>query len=130
MVYFPILFFCTAGLFMTLLQDRYRIWTTVGGMAGTYILAVAVASILRGKLNGPLVSNHVPYLVGVALFFGASLFLFSNNLLQKLFVALLCLANFSFSLLFVPLLLGVMPFLWQEPPEGSFPHPPGCLSTC
>lgn len=110
MVYFPILFFCAAGLFMTLLQDRYRIWTTVGGMAGAYILAVAVASILRGKLNGPLVSSHVPYLVGVALFFGASLFLFSNNLLQKLFVALLCLANFSFSLLFVPLLLGVMPF--------------------
>lgn len=110
MVYFPILFFCVAGLFMTLLQDRYRIWATAGVMVGTYIVAVAASAILRGRLDGPMLSIHVPYLVGVALFFGASLFLFSNNLLQKLFVALLCLANFSFSLLFVPLLLGIMPF--------------------
>ena len=110
MVYFPILFFCMAGLFMTLLQDRYRIWATVAVMGVTYILSTVIASVLHGRLNGELISAHVPYLVGTAMFLAASLFIFSNNLLQKLFVALLCMANFSFSLLFTPLLLGIMPF--------------------
>ena len=34
MVYFPILLFCTACLFLALLQDRYRLPATVGVMAG------------------------------------------------------------------------------------------------
>lgn len=110
MVYYPILFFCMAGLFMTLLQDRYRIWATVGVMGAAYILTVVVRALLKGRLTGELIPLHVPAVVGAGIFFAASVFIHSNNLLQKLFVSLLCLANLSFSLLFTPLFLGLMPF--------------------
>ncbi len=48
MVYFPVLLFCTAGLFMALLQERYRMLATVGIMAGAYIIAAVAASLLGG----------------------------------------------------------------------------------
>lgn len=122
MVSFPILFFCMAGLFLALLQDRYRIFTTVGIMAGAYLIAIIAAFILNGRLEGPLVSVQVPALVGTLALFAASFFAHNNNLLQKLFVAVLCMANLSFVLLFTPLLLGVMPF-------GVAGAPGGVIST-
>lgn len=118
MVYFPILFFCTAGLFMALLQDRYRILATVGIMAGAYIIATAVASILGGKFEGPLISVHAPAMVGTLILLAASVFVHVNNILQKVFVAVLSMANLSFILLFTPLLLGAMPFGVAGAPGG------------
>ncbi len=110
MIYFPVIFFCMAGFFITLLQDRYRIWTTVAVMAGVYILSLVAASLAKGMAKGPELSQQVPCWLGAGLFFAASIFIHTNNLLQKFFVAMLCVANYSFCLLFVPLLLGVLPF--------------------
>lgn len=110
MVTFPILFLCIACLFITLLRDRYRIWTTLGVMLGTIILAALLASLVRGWADGPVLGLQVPCAAGILLFFLASLFIHSNNLLQKGFVAVLCLTNFSYCLLLTPLFLGVMPF--------------------
>ncbi len=110
MVYFPLIFLCIAGIFITLLQDRYRIWTTLIGMAGTYILAIAAAALAGSFFTGPTSSLQVPCAAGTFLFFLASLFLHVNNPLQKLFLALLSMANFAYFLLFTPLLLGVLPF--------------------
>lgn len=110
MVYFPILLFCTAGLFMALLQDRYRLLATAGVMAGAYIIAVVIASILGGKFEGPLTSIYGPAVGGTLALTAASVFVHSNNILQKVFVAVMAIANLSFILLFTPLLLGAMPF--------------------
>ncbi len=110
MVYFPIVFICVCGLFLTLLQDRYRIWTTLAGMAGTYILALVTAALLDGRLSGENLPWQLPCAVGTGLFLLTSVFLHSNNLLQKGFVAALCITNFAYALLFVPLFLGAMPF--------------------
>ena len=54
MVTFPVLFFCVWGLFMTLLQDRYRIWTTVGVLAGAFTLSVLSSAWLTLLLPWPL----------------------------------------------------------------------------
>lgn len=118
MVYFPILLFCTAGLFMVLLQDRYRILATAGIMAGAYIIANIVVSILGGMFDGPLSSIYGPAVGGTLVLTAASVFVHSNNILQKLFVAVLSIANLSFILLFTPLLLGAMPFGVAGAPGG------------
>lgn len=108
MIYFPVIFFCIMGLFITLLQDRYRIWTTAAAMAGAYILSLVGSGL--GAVKDPLLSQQLPCWLGTGLFFAASIFVHTNNLLQKLFVAVLSVANYSFCLLFLPLLLGAMPF--------------------
>ncbi len=118
MVYFPVIFLCMAGLFITLFQDRYRIWATVGVTAGVYILSIVASVLLKGVAQGPVLSQQLPCAAGAALFFGASFFIQTNNLLQKLFLAMLCMANFAFLLLFLPLLLGVMPFSVAGAPGG------------
>lgn len=110
MVTFPVLFFCVWGLFMTLLQDRYRIWTTVGVLAGAFTLSVLSSALLKDQLNGPTLAEQLPCVLGVAVFFVASVFIHTNNLLQKLFVSALCVGNFAYALLFIPLLLGALPF--------------------
>ena len=118
MVYFPILLFCTACLFLALLQDRYRLPATVGVMAGAYIIAAVISSALNGKFEGPNISIHGPALVGTLVLLTASVFVHTNNILQKVFISVLSMANLSFILLFTPLLLGVMPFGVAGAPGG------------
>ncbi len=116
MIYFTIVFLCAAGLFLTLLEDRFRIWATLGVSAGAYLLALGAAFVLRRLVHDPVLAQQLPCAAGCLIFFAASLFLFRNNFLQKLFVALLCLCNFAFLGCFIPLLLGVLPFS----PAGAF----------
>ncbi len=118
MVYFPILLFCAACLFLALLQDRYRLPATVGVMAGAYIIAAVISSALNGKFEGPNISIHGPALVGTLVLLTASVFVHTNNILQKVFISVLSMANLSFILLFTPLLLGVMPFGVAGAPGG------------
>ena len=118
MVYFPILLFCTACLFMALLQDRYRILVTVGIMAGAYIIAAVAASALGGRFDGPIISVHGPAMAGTVILLAASVFVHQNNILQQLFVAVLSMANLAFLMLFLPLLLGAMPFGVAGAPGG------------
>ena len=110
MIYFPVIFLCVMGLFLTLLQDRYRIWTTVGVMLGAYVLAVVASGLISGVVQGKLLPQHAGCAAGMAFFLLASIFMHTNNLLQKGFVAMLCMSNFAYSQLLLPLLLGVMPF--------------------
>ncbi len=116
MIYFTIVYFCTAGLFLCLLEDRFRVWTTVGVTVGVYVLSLLAAFFLRRTIQDPVLSQQLPCATGSLLFFLSSLFLYTNNFLQKLFIALLTLCNFTFLSFFIPLLLGIMPF----PVAGAF----------
>lgn len=126
MVYITIALFCAAGLFLTLLEDRWRVWTTLIGTACTYLLALGAAVVLRRTLEAPA-ADHVPYAVGVLFFLIASFLLSVNNPLQKIFVALLCLCNFAFLQFFLPLLLGVLPFSTAGAFAGVFSVLAYCL---
>lgn len=101
---------CMAGLFLALLQDRYRIWTTLAGGAGLLLLALLAAGPVGRLTEDPSLSRQLACWAGAVLFFAGSLFLHTNNIVQKLFVALLCPCGYVFLELFLPLALGVMPF--------------------
>ena len=38
---------CTAGLYMALLEDRFRLWATVACYGGAYLLSLAVGWAVR-----------------------------------------------------------------------------------
>lgn len=116
MIYFTIVFLCTAGLFLTLLEDRYRIWTTVGATAGVYLLSLLAAWFVPHVVKEPVLANQLSCGLGVLLFYVSALFLYTNNPAQKLFVAFLSLCNFAFLGFFTELLLGALPFS----PAGAF----------
>ncbi len=118
MLYFTIVFFCTAGLFLVLLEDRFRIWTTVGVTGGVYLIALAAAFFLRRRIEDPVLAEQIPCAVGCALFFLCSLVVHTNNILQKLFLALLSLCNFTFLSFFLPLFLGILPNAGSGAPAG------------
>lgn len=110
MVFYPVIFLCTACLFLALLRDRFRFWTTAGVSLGVAVLATAAAYLVSGLAEGPDLRAHVGCGAGTLLFLGASFFLFQNNPLHKIAIALLCMANFSYSQLLLPLLMGALPF--------------------
>lgn len=96
---------CTAGLYMALLEDRFRLWATVACYGGTYLLSLAVGWAVRALL-GPTWAVAA----GALVLFGASLFLSRNGLLDKLYLAILALSNTLYLEAFLPLLLGTLPF--------------------
>lgn len=117
-MYFTVVFLCMAGLFMALLEDRYRIWATVSVTAGVYVLALLAAFILRRIVQDFMLGQLLPCAAGALLFYIASFFLYENNPVQKLFVAMLCICNFAFLGVFVPLFLGILPFSTAGAPAG------------
>ena len=110
MIYFSVTFLCTAGLFLTLLEDRYRLWTTVLATLVVYGLSLGLAYPIRQLITDPIWGDQAACAAGTLLFFAAACFLYTDNILQKLFVALLSLCDFGFLSFFVPLFLGVLPF--------------------
>lgn len=109
MVFYPVIFLCTACLFLALLRDRFRFWTTVGVSLGVTLLATVAAYAASSLAGSSVVGAHAGCGVGTLFFLGASFFLFQNNPLHKISTALLCMANFSYSQLFLPLLMGILP---------------------
>ena len=53
MVFYPVIFLCTACLFLALLRDRFRFWTTAGVSLGVAVLATAAAYLAYGLAEGP-----------------------------------------------------------------------------
>ena len=130
MVYFSVTFLCTAGLFLALLEDRYRLWTTVAATVVVYGLALGLAYPIRQLITDPVWGDQVASGAGALLFFVTSLFLYTDNILQKLFVALLSLCDFAFLSFFVPLFLGVLPFPVAGGLRGRCPSRRRCCSPC
>ena len=91
MLYLSIVLLCGAGLFLALLEDRYRFWTTLAVTAVVYGLSLGLSVPLRGLIPDPGVGDQAACAAGCLLFFVSSLFLYRNNPLQKFFVALLTL---------------------------------------
>ena len=104
-----VVFLCTAGLFLCLLEDRFRLWTTLAVLAVTTVLAVGVGAFLGSRFPEGLLGRLLPVTAGALLYFLVSLFLFRNNFLQKLFLALLAVADHLFLSFALPLMLGVLP---------------------
>ena len=102
---------CAAGLFLTLLEDRFRLWATVACYGAAYLLSLG-AGWIAARLAGP----SWAVAAGALVLFGASLFLSRNNPLQKFYLVLLTLACHFYLEAFLPPVLGAMPF----PVAGAF----------
>lgn len=96
---------CTAGLYLALLEDRFRIWATLACYGITYLVSLAAGWIFT-QLLGP----SWAVAAGALVFFIASLFLSRNNPLQKFYLVLLILSCHFYLEAFIPPVLGVMPF--------------------
>ena len=88
---------CAAGLFLTLLEDRFRLWATVACYGAAYLLSLGVGWI-AARLAGP----SWAVAAGALVLFGASLFLSRNNPLQKFYLVLLTLACHFYLEAFLP----------------------------
>lgn len=102
---------CAAGLFLVLLEDRFRLWVTVACYGVGFLIALGVGGIVA-KTLGP--SYGVAG--GLLVLFAASVFLSRNNFLQKFYVALLALSCHFYLEAFLPPVLGALPF----PTAGAF----------
>ena len=94
---------CAAGLFLTLLEDRFRLWATVACYGAAYLLSLGVGWI-AARLAGP----SWAVAAGALVLFGVSLFLSRNNPLQKFYLVLLTLACHFYLEAFLPPALGAM----------------------
>ncbi len=117
MVYFSIAFLCNAALFLFLLEDKYRIWTTLIGTALAYVLSLIGGGIFANLAEGPL-GQQLACLWSVLVLFAVFFFLSVNNVLQKLYLCVLCMSNFAFLTFFLPLFLGGLPFSTAGVPAG------------
>ena len=95
---------CGAGLFLTLLEDRFRLWATVSGYAAAWLLSLGAGWVVRG-IAGPTWGLAAGLLVQLA----ASLFLSRNNPLQKFYLWCLALSVPCCLEAFLPPLLGLLP---------------------
>ena len=100
---------CTAALFLALLQDRFRFWATLAVGAAAFLAAFLLGSLAGRLVDGPAAGQAAAW-AGAVVFFVASLFIHTNNFAQKLFVLLLCPCCTALLELFLPLILGLMPF--------------------
>lgn len=116
-VYFSIAFLCNAALFLFLLEDKYRIWTTLIGAALAYVLSLIGGGIFAKLAEGAL-GQQLACLWSVLVLFAIFFFLSVNNALQKLYLCVLCMSNFAFLSFFLPLFLGGLPFSTSGAPAG------------
>lgn len=110
MTSFILVLICSAGLFAALMQDRFRFWTTLAVGGAAFLLALLSGILLRRSVEDPALARLLACWAGSVLLFGASLAVHGNNVLQKLFVLLLCPTCLLYAEVFLPQLLGLLPF--------------------
>lgn len=109
MTFFSVIFLCNAILFMVLLEDRFRTMASAIVMAVLYAGSLILSGIVKAVFETPAAQNLACIAMNVIILFVASLFLYKNNLIQKIYLTVLAFVNFFYILLVTELLLGVLP---------------------
>ncbi len=108
MLCLPLVFLCNMILFATVLNSRFRMLTT-----GIVSLATFALSLILNAALSPAFSTSpgaAGNAINVFLLLVASVFLFTNNLAHKLFVAIMLCCNYAFLAPVTEQVLGVLPF--------------------
>ena len=108
MLCLPVVFLCNTHLFLTILNGRFRMATSLIASGAAYVLSLLLNLLLSPAFND--VSGQIGNGMNVFLLLAASVFLYTNNIAQKLFVAILLVCNYSFLSAFTEYFLGVLPF--------------------
>lgn len=108
MLSLPIVFLCNAFLFLTVLNSRFKSVITLIVSGAAYVLSLILNAILSPAFND--VSGQIGVYMNAFLLLAAAVFLYTNNLVQKIFLSILAVCNYCFLLPLTEQVLGVMPF--------------------
>lgn len=104
----PVVFLCNALLFLTVLNSRFRMLAEVVVSGGVYVLSIVLDLLLSPAFND--MTGQFGNGMNVVLLLIASVFLFTNNLAQKLSLSLLLICNYAFLLPVTATLVKALPF--------------------
>lgn len=108
MLLMPVVFLCNAFLFLALLDGRFRTLTTLIVSGAAYVVSLLINLLLSPAFNDT--AGHAGNLINVFILLIAAVFLYTNNIMQKIFVAIVLVCNFEFVLPLCTSLLGALPF--------------------
>lgn len=108
MLCLPVVFLCNAFLFLAILNGRFRMLTGLIVSGAAYVLSLVLNLFLSPAFNDTtgVIGNGI----NVFLLLIAAVFLYTNSITQKIFVAVLLISNYSFLYPLTEQLLGVLPF--------------------
>jgi hypothetical protein len=109
MFYLNLVFICNTLLFMSLMEDKFKLLPASIVSFSTFVLSLISTGIVKSMVSLPALQDPVVILVNVLLLLAASLFIHQNPPAQKVFLATLCFSNYFFLSLFTELLLGGIP---------------------
>ena len=108
MLNLPVVFLCNTILFMTILNSRFRVITTCAVSVAAYIASLLLNTMLSPAFHD--VTGHIGVAINVFVLLATAVFLYTNNLVQKIFVAILASCNYAFLLPVTEQTLGTLPF--------------------
>ena len=94
MLCLPVVFLCNALLFLAILNGRFRMVTSLIVSGAAYVLSLLLNLFLSPAFNDA--TGQIGNGINVFLLLVAAVFLYTNNIVQKLFVAILLICNYSF----------------------------------
>lgn len=104
----PVVFLCNTLLFAVIMEERFKLLTTLSVSAAAVILSVISSFVIGGMFTEA--AGNISNIVSVFWLLIASIFISSNNIAQKIYLALLLITNYVFITDFVPVMLGALPF--------------------
>lgn len=108
MLNLPVVFLCNTIVFMTVLNNRFRIITSGIISGAAYILSLIVHLLISPAF--PAGSDYISVSIHAFILLLAAVFLYTNNLAQKIFMAILVVCNYVFLCPVTEQVLGVLPF--------------------
>lgn len=110
MLSLPVVFLCNAVVFLLLMEERFKVIASLAVTAAAFVLSLISGGVVGSLFNDPAVAGKIGVAVSVFWCVLASVFIASNSIVQKLFLALLLLLNYLYAADFIPQLLGILPF--------------------
>lgn len=108
MLCLPVVFLCNAFLFLAILNGRFRMLTSLIASGAAYALSLIVNLLISPAFNDT--TGQIGNGMNVFILLVLAVFLYTNSIAQKIFIAILLVCNYSFLLPLTENLLGVMPF--------------------
>lgn len=108
MLFLPIVFLCNIVLFLAALDGRFRMRTTLIAGGAVFLISLLLWATVCPALNDA--DGSIANGLNVTLLLAASLFLSTNGIVHKLFLAILAVCNYRFLFGLATQMLGALPF--------------------
>lgn len=110
MLSLPVVFLCNTIAFMVLMEERFKVITTLAVSGAVFLFSLVTGAITNSLFTDPTLAGELGVILSVLWALLASVFIASNSIVQKIFVALVLILNYLFVSDFIPYFLGALPF--------------------